>query len=549
MPFTWCKLRRAMRSFVRAREGNVALTFALAAIPVTAFVGAAIDYSHANAVKTSLQSALDSTALMISHDAANLSEADLNTKASAYFKALFNRPEAKNVSVTVKYMASTGASVEIDGQADVPTTFMGIAGYDSITVKGSSTAKWGSTRLRVELVLDNTGAMADDGKMTALKTATVSLLSQLKSAAASDGDVYVSIVPFVKDVNVGSSNSSADWIDWSGMQPTDSSGNPQVPDSSIGAGSTCPYSSGWFGYNCVTSPGGSRTTSTIPSSVTVNGVTYTGPICEKNSIGCYDSTPQTTSQTVSSCNGLSDCTCTGGGSGHHHHSSQTCTQTTTTYTHTWFVDKSQWNGCVMDRGTTSGPDTVNNYDTTSDAPNTSFPSSLYAPEQYSSCPDAAVMPLSYDWTAMNTLVNNMSPNGSTNQAIGLQLGWMSLVGGGPFPTPPTEDTGYTYSHIIILLTDGLNTQDRWYGNGSRTGTSDDDKIDAREKMTCDNFKAASSNNILYTIQVNTGGDPTSTLLQTCASSSDKFYLLTSASQIVAAFNEIGDNLTKLRVAK
>jgi Flp pilus assembly protein TadG len=32
-----------------------------------------------------------------------------------------------------------------------------------------------------------------------------------------------------------------------------------------------------------------------------------------------------------------------------------------------------------------------------------------------------------------------------------------------------------------------------------------------------------------TIQVNTGGDPTSTLLQNCASSLDKFYLLTSAS--------------------
>jgi hypothetical protein len=95
----------------------------------------------------------------------------------------------------------------------------------------------------------------------------------------------------------------------------------------------------------------------------------------------------------------------------------------------------------------------------------------------------------------------------------------------------------------------LNTQDRWYGDGSRTGTSDDDKIDAREQMTCDNFKAASTNNILYTIQVNTGGDPTSTLLQNCASSSDKFYLLTSASQIATAFNEIGNNLTKLRVAK
>ncbi len=65
-----------------------------------------------------------------------------------------------------------------------------------------------------------------------------------------------------------------------------------------------------------------------------------------------------------------------------------------------------------------------------------------------------------DWPTMTTEVNNMSPNGNTNQAIGLQLGWMSLIGSGPF-TAPAMQSGYTYSQIIILLTDGLNTQDRW----------------------------------------------------------------------------------------
>src|SRR5947209_4132064 len=68
--------------------------------------------------------------------------------------------------------------------------------------------------LQAALVLDNTGSMADDGKIAALKTATNSLLSQLKAAASTNADVYVSIVPFVKDVNVGASNYKANWIDW-----------------------------------------------------------------------------------------------------------------------------------------------------------------------------------------------------------------------------------------------------------------------------------------------------------------------------------------------
>ena len=148
---------------------------------------------------------------------------------------------------------------------------------------------------------------------------------------------------------------------------------------------------------------------------------------------------------------------------------------------------------------------------------------------------------------MASVVNGMSPGGSTNQGLGLQLGWMSLVGGGPFPAPPAMDPLYQYTQVIILLTDGLNTQDRWYGDGSSLGTTQDAEIDARQQMTCDNIKAAGI--VLYTIQVNTGGDPTSTLLQNCASTSDKFYLLTTASEINTTFNTIGTNLTKLRVAQ
>ncbi len=49
--------------------------------------------------------------------------------------------------------------------------------------------------------------------------------------------------------------------------------------------------------------------------------------------------------------------------------------------------------------------------------------------------------------------------------------------------------------------------------------------------------------------MNTTGDPTSTLLQGCASSSDKFFLLTSADQIVTTFQQIGTELSELRISK
>ena len=96
-------------------------------------------------------------------------------------------------------------------------------GFSSLNVGSTSTVKWGNSRLRVALVLDNTGSMADDGKMAALKTATTALLTQLKNAATNSADVYVSIIPFVKDVNVGSSNYNASWIDWTDWDAANSS--------------------------------------------------------------------------------------------------------------------------------------------------------------------------------------------------------------------------------------------------------------------------------------------------------------------------------------
>ena len=110
---------------------------------------------------------------------------------------------------------------------------------------------------------------------------------------------------------------------------------------------------------------------------------------------------------------------------------------------------------------------------------------------------------------MTTEVNDMQPGGNTNQAIGLRWGWQTLYAAAPF-TAPAMDPNYQYQQVIILLSDGLNTQDRWYGND----TSIVDRC-TRQQMTCDNIKAAGIT--IYTVQVNTDGDPTSTLLQNCAS--------------------------------
>ncbi len=458
-------MSRLLRRFKRDRRGNVAITFALATLPIIGFVGAAVDYSSANQAKADLQAALDSTALMLAKYAPTHTDAEIQVKASDYFKAIFDAPNATNISLSATYTASP-TKVVVDGSAQVPTAFMSALGYDYITINGSSTTTWGTTKLRVALVLDNTGSMGQDGKMSALKSATKSLLTQLKAAANNDGDVYVSIIPFAKDVNVGSTNYNANWLDW-----TDWNSNNQ----------SCSGGGGWGGW------GGSS-----------HGSSYGW----------------------------------GGWGGWGHGSGgNSCSA----------ANHNTWHGCITDRGPSNAPGN-SDWDQVVTAPDGTT-NSLWPTEQYDACP-VQMMGLNYNWTSMNSLIDSMTPNGSTNQPIGLVWGWQSLVGGGPLSVPAT-DSSYEYKNIIILLSDGLNTEDRWYN--SQTPVDNRMVQNGNGSGTCANIKAAGVT--IYTIQVDTGGDPKSTLLENCASSSNKFYLLTKSSDIAGAFTSIGSELTKLRVAK
>ncbi len=418
--------------FFKNCKGGVAPMLALSIVPLVGAVGAAVDYSRASSARTAFQSALDSTALMLSKDAQSLTGAQIDQKATGYFNAMFARPEVQNVQITQQLTTPQQGSfiLNVSGTGTVSTSFARIIGQPEINLSASSQVVWGIKKLNLALVLDNTGSMAQSGKMSALKTAAHNLLTTLQNAAKTPGDVQVSIVPFATDVNAGTGNVSASWIDWTDW------------DASNGS-------------------------------------------CSKPS---YDT--------------QSECTSHG---------------------KIWTPENhSTWNGCVNDRD--------QNYDVNATAPTgggTKFPA-----HQASACP-AAMMPLSSDWTSLNSKIDAMSPTGYTNVTIGLAWGWQTLAPNEPFNAPsPAPDL----DKVIVLLTDGQNTQNRWSSSSS--------SIDTRTQKVCDNIKA--QNIRIYTVRVIDGN---ATLLKNCATKPDMYYDVDAANELDNVFSSIAQNLANLRIVK
>jgi Flp pilus assembly protein TadG len=394
--------------FIEDRRASVAPIFTLAIISIIGFVGAAVDYSRANSVKSAMQAALDATALAVSKDAQTLTPAQLSQKANSYFTSVFDRPEAKNVQVTSQFTNPQAGTfnVHVAGTATVDATFAKVLGQSQLNVGAMADVTWGIKKLELALALDNTGSMASNGKIQALKQAAHNLLTTLQAAATQPGDVKVAIIPFDTMVNIGASYANQSWIDFS----------------------------------------------------------------VKN------------------------------------------------------INPNQWEGCVIDRD--------KSHDAQDTTPTTTNYHTLYPASQCGALVTA--QPLSTDWTALHNKVDQMNAAGNTNVTIGLVWAWHALTANLPFTqaASPAPDL----DKVIVLLTDGENTQNRWSTKSS--------SIDARTTLACNNIKATGIK--VYTVRVIEGN---ATLLKNCATTPNMYYDVDQASQLNDVFSSIAQALASLRISK
>lgn len=430
------RLSGFVRRWMRDRRGSYAVIFALTLIPILIAIGAAVDISQAYIVKQRLTRALDAAGLAVG-GMTGQTTAQIQTTAQSFFNA--NYPATKIGVPGALSVTTSGNVVSLSATATMPTSLMGIVGFNTLDIRASSQITRMGKKLEVVLALDNTGSMASSSKMTTLKTAAKDLITTVSAAAVNPGDVKVAIVPFNVDVNVGVSNSTASWLRWDQFTSSGGSG---------GSSGSC----SWI-------------------------------------------------QIL-----LGQCSSGGGSSSH-----------------------AGWDGCVMDRD--------QNYDAQNTLPGTSsatqYPASN-SDSDNSDCELQTIMPLSTDWTALKSHIDDMNPAGNTNTTIGLAWGWNMLTQGGPLSNAAAPASNL--DKVIVFLTDGDNTKNRW--------SSSESTINARTTLICNNLRTAGIK--VYSIRVLDGN---STLIKACATQADMYYSVSNASQLTTVFQSIAQALSNLRISQ
>ena len=156
--------KRSAKSMLRDRSGYVAMTFAIAAVPMVALVGLTIDASLAYRYKTNLQTAADAATLSMARRSVlnpDIPESELVADA----KLLFERHiRGQGVPMPLQYRQMTVDTSKVDAVLKAEVTyslnFGGLIGMQDIQIPVESRAEFARTNIDFYMLLDNSPSMA-----------------------------------------------------------------------------------------------------------------------------------------------------------------------------------------------------------------------------------------------------------------------------------------------------------------------------------------------------------------------------------------------------
>ncbi|MBO9589360.1 pilus assembly protein TadG-related protein [Devosia sp.] len=224
----------SFRRFLADERGAFAVMFGVMAIVLVALGGAVVDYVTLEQGRNRAQLALDAAALALQPRVFedDFDQAEVQELAQAFLNERIGRSDVVAEIVTTRGNEEEG-SLYFQARIKVPTIFVALVGVPELDAAIESEATRKKLALEVVMVLDNSGSMKDENRMTnlidAAKCATYILMYTAVQDAGKNNstcvptadadlveDVRIGIVPFTMFVNVGASNANAAWIDRTG---------------------------------------------------------------------------------------------------------------------------------------------------------------------------------------------------------------------------------------------------------------------------------------------------------------------------------------------
>lgn len=198
-----------LRYFRRDRRGNVAVTFALALIPILGAAGVAIDYGRAAMARSRMADAVDAALLSLGSKPA-MTDSAAKTLITNWVDAQLKDQTIGTWRVDSFTQDGTG-KMDVTVSGSVPTTISSLLGIDSMPIAVASQAVRSINKLEVALVLDTTASMNQPAtKMSSLKQAATDLVNKI--TADPNADVKIAVIPYGQYVNIGVANRNQPWV-------------------------------------------------------------------------------------------------------------------------------------------------------------------------------------------------------------------------------------------------------------------------------------------------------------------------------------------------
>lgn len=493
-----------------AQRGNIALAGALMLLPLSLMAGIAIDFGRAYVAQDHLAQSVDAAALAA---ARQLGARDPAPEARQYFNANLGTRSDIVIDQLQIAPAADDQTLTVTASGRLRTSFLALAGarWANLPIQASARARRTTMGMELAMVLDVTGSMAGTA-MSQMRLAATDLLNILYGNRASLDTLYVAVVPYTNAVNFGPAKTG--WLQG-------------------GSGAVTGFAPfRWRG--CVAArDGGEDQTDTPPDSAPFHPFLH----------------PSTRAQTAAQQFG-------------------------------WSTSN---NGPVFGDGDWGLTPAITSRETPDpDDGDSQDPAQMWTTANNRKGPNVGcgqpMAGLSNDRAALVNIVSRLQPSsrGGTMGNLGLQAGWMALsprwrglwgTSHWGTVTPPGLPLDYPGPRdfmvkVIVMMTDGDNN---WFDHSrppasdytgygrvsdNRLGTTNINtaktRINDRMTILCSNIKARGIT--IYTITLGTA-PATQDLYRRCATTPGHYFHAPSATDLRGAFQQIGSQLSNLRLER